>query len=185
MGMGIAVGDPDNDLDFDFYFSNVGPMTLLVNQGDGKFVDKAEDAGVRLSEAIGGVGLSRLRQRWPARSHLAPDGSKPTVALASIPSSTTMVTARSPIWPKTAARATWQDHRRQHRRLRPRQLRRSDHRQPRRGLQTLPQHAGRSGAGGNWLAVRPAGPGAINRDAIGAKVYVTADDGRVQVQQLA
>ncbi len=32
MGMGIAVGDIDNDLDLDFYFSNVGPSVLLKNE---------------------------------------------------------------------------------------------------------------------------------------------------------
>jgi hypothetical protein len=46
-GMGIAVGDYDNDLDLDFYFSNMlNAFSLLANQGDGTFVDQAKAAGV-------------------------------------------------------------------------------------------------------------------------------------------
>ncbi len=54
MGMGLAAADYDNDLDLDFYFSNAGPMALLLNQGDGTFVDVASQAGVDL--AGNGVG---------------------------------------------------------------------------------------------------------------------------------
>ncbi len=52
MGMGLATADYDNDGDFDFYFSNAGPMTLLQNQGDGTFVDMAQQAGVDLPNGI-------------------------------------------------------------------------------------------------------------------------------------
>lgn len=46
-GMGIAVGDYDNDLDLDFYFSNMlNAFSLLNNSGNGSFVDEAEAAGV-------------------------------------------------------------------------------------------------------------------------------------------
>lgn len=38
--MGLGIGDYDNDLDLDFYFTNiVNRMTLLQNQSDGTFVD--------------------------------------------------------------------------------------------------------------------------------------------------
>ena len=46
MGMGLATADYDRDGDLDFYFSNGGPMTLLQNQGNGTFVDVAAAAGV-------------------------------------------------------------------------------------------------------------------------------------------
>jgi cytochrome c peroxidase len=56
-GMGLAVGDYDNNGSLDFYFSNVGPMELLDNQGDGTFVEVAEAVGVQASEAIGWAAL--------------------------------------------------------------------------------------------------------------------------------
>lgn len=55
-GMGLAVGDYDNDLDLDFYFSDmVNGMVLLQNRGDGTFDDVADDAGVVVgpSSAVG------------------------------------------------------------------------------------------------------------------------------------
>ena len=46
-GMGLATGDYDNDGDLDFYFSNmVRAMVLLENQGDGRFIDSTQAAGV-------------------------------------------------------------------------------------------------------------------------------------------
>ena len=52
-GMGLAVGDYDNDGDLDYYYSNVGPMELLRNNGDGTFTDVAEQAGVQVPNGIG------------------------------------------------------------------------------------------------------------------------------------
>jgi hypothetical protein len=44
--MGLAIGDYDNDLNQDFYFTNiVNPMTLLQNQGDGTFLDATRNSG--------------------------------------------------------------------------------------------------------------------------------------------
>ena len=65
--MGLAVGDYDNDLDLDFYFSDmVNGMVLLQNQGDGSFDDVAEEAGVMVgpSSAVGwGTVFLTIRQR--------------------------------------------------------------------------------------------------------------------------
>ncbi|MDH3650053.1 MAG: CRTAC1 family protein, partial [Saprospiraceae bacterium] len=44
--MGIAVGDYDNDLDLDYYFTNIGANSLLVNE-NGFFEDWAEQCGVQ------------------------------------------------------------------------------------------------------------------------------------------
>lgn len=46
-GMGIAVADYDNDADLDIYFSNMlNAFSLLKNQNDGTFADEAEAAGI-------------------------------------------------------------------------------------------------------------------------------------------
>ncbi|HXF86549.1 MAG TPA: FG-GAP-like repeat-containing protein [Anaerolineales bacterium] len=52
-GMGLATGDYDNDGDMDYYYSNVGPMELLQNQGDGTFKEVAKQAGVQVPNGIG------------------------------------------------------------------------------------------------------------------------------------
>ncbi len=45
-GMGIAVGDYNNDGHQDFYVTNFGPNLLYRNDGDGTFTDVTERAGV-------------------------------------------------------------------------------------------------------------------------------------------
>jgi len=58
-GMGLAVGDYDNDLDQDFLFTNIGPNVLLANSGDGRFHDRTQAAGVaRASLADGSEALT-------------------------------------------------------------------------------------------------------------------------------
>jgi len=44
-GMGLAVGDYDNDNWLDLYFSDIGPATLLRNRGNGTFEDVTHQAG--------------------------------------------------------------------------------------------------------------------------------------------
>ncbi len=45
-GIGVATGDYDNDADVDIYVTNVGPNVLLRNEGNGRFTDQTEFAGV-------------------------------------------------------------------------------------------------------------------------------------------
>ncbi|HXI03014.1 MAG TPA: CRTAC1 family protein [Candidatus Saccharimonadales bacterium] len=45
-GMGVAVGDYDNDGDPDIYVTNFGPDVLLRNNGDGTFTDVTKAAGL-------------------------------------------------------------------------------------------------------------------------------------------
>ena len=45
-GMGVAVGDYDNDGDDDFYISCLAEDRLFQNQGDGTFVDVTKQAGI-------------------------------------------------------------------------------------------------------------------------------------------
>ncbi len=44
-GMGIAIGDYDNDMDFDIYVTNMGQNAFMVNEG-GVYVDKAVEYGI-------------------------------------------------------------------------------------------------------------------------------------------
>lgn len=184
MGMGLAVADYDNDLDLDFYFSNVGPMTLLQNQG-GTFTDEAVAAGVQLPEAIGwgtlffdydndgrpdlylaqmtetdgGVGFNPL-------FHNNGDGTFRNLGEAS--------GAADP--GKTIGLAT------------------ADYDLDGdldlvignfdEGYKLFRNTLADSGRAGNWLSLRLVGDGAVNRDAIGAIVYLTDSDGRTQMQQV-
>jgi hypothetical protein len=45
-GMGVAVGDYDNDGDVDIFITAVGPNHLFQNNGDGTFTDVTKEAGV-------------------------------------------------------------------------------------------------------------------------------------------
>lgn len=45
-GMGVAVGDYDDDGDLDLYVTNLGPNVLYRNDGAGRFEDVTEQAGV-------------------------------------------------------------------------------------------------------------------------------------------
>lgn len=54
-GMGLGVGDYDNDGWLDFAFSNSGPNYLLRNNGDGTFGDVSEAAGIQREQTPGGA----------------------------------------------------------------------------------------------------------------------------------
>jgi hypothetical protein len=52
-GMGVAVGDYDNDGDPDIYINNFGPNVLYRNNGDGTFTDVTKFAGVQNGHRVG------------------------------------------------------------------------------------------------------------------------------------
>lgn len=185
MGMGLAVGDFDNDLDFDFYFSNVGPSTLLINQGDGKFKDQAEAAGVRLPEAIGWgtVAFDYDNDGWLdlyLANMVEGDGDvgiNPLFHNNGDGTFTNMAEASGAGDPgKTIGVSTADYDRDGYVDL---IIGNYDE-----GYKLFRNTLGDQGTGGNWFALSLSGDGAVNRDALGAKVYVTASDGRIQVQQL-
>jgi len=47
-GLGVAVGDADNDGDLDVYVTNLGPDRLYLNRGDARFDDATARAGIVL-----------------------------------------------------------------------------------------------------------------------------------------
>ncbi|MHC4641345.1 MAG: CRTAC1 family protein [Planctomycetota bacterium] len=52
-GLGVAVGDYDNDGDSDIYLNNWGPNILYRNNGDGTFTDVTKKAGVACGSKMG------------------------------------------------------------------------------------------------------------------------------------
>jgi hypothetical protein len=56
-GMGIAIGDYDNDLDLDYYVTNLGKNELLNNQNDGTFQLLTNFAGVQDSSNQEGLSV--------------------------------------------------------------------------------------------------------------------------------
>jgi hypothetical protein len=52
-GLGVAVGDCDNDGDLDIYVNNYGPNVLYRNKGDGTFDDVTAKAGVADGHKVG------------------------------------------------------------------------------------------------------------------------------------
>lgn len=52
-GLGVAIGDYDNDGDQDIYLNNYGPNVLYRNNGNGTFTDVTKEAGVGNGSQVG------------------------------------------------------------------------------------------------------------------------------------
>lgn len=52
-GLGVCIGDYDNDGDADIYVNNFGPNVLYRNNGNGTFTDVTREAGVAAGDQVG------------------------------------------------------------------------------------------------------------------------------------
>ena len=66
-GMGVAVGDYDNDGYPDLFVTAYGRCILYRNNGNGTFTDVTDEGRARRAGLDDERGLVRLRQRRPAR----------------------------------------------------------------------------------------------------------------------
>ncbi len=195
-GMGLAVGDYNNDLTLDFYFSNMVNAMRLMENKDGKFVSMARDAGVMVgpSPAVGWgtsffdynndgwldlyLATTEFRQitaqsgpegmHFPYRPYLFENNGDSTFS-----------DVTPPLWlryPHAEMGFAYADYNND-------------------GWvdfvtgnwnegYALYRNQAVTGKDNHWLTVRLTGAAPINRDAIGARVYLTTDDGRTQMQEV-
>ena len=196
-GMGLAVGDYDNDLDLDFYFSDmVNGMVLLQNQGDGTFDDVADKAGVAVgpSSAVGWgtMFFDYNNDSWldlfltatefiqfdifsgpegmmfEYRDFLFENRGDGTFADVTPSSWLTDLNPSMGLAYADYDRDGWLD------------FALGNWNEGYR----LFRNTGASSSRNNWLNVRLQGGSDINRDAIGSRVYVTTSSGRVLMQEV-
>ena len=184
-GMGLAAGDYDNDGDMDYYYSNVGPMELLQNQGDGTFQNVAKEAGVDFPNGIGwgAVFVDYDNDGWKdlylavadtadhkdvganKLFHNNGDGTFTEVDCNNASSDTRMSigVAYSDYnhdgWVDLFVGNIDEGYR-------------------------LYQNNQAQNTSNHWLSIELAGDGPINRDAVGARVYVTTQNGITQMQEV-
>lgn len=183
-GMGLAVGDYDGDLDLDFYFSHLGPMVLLQNQtvqGSATFLNMGAAAGVSF-DAIGwGTAFLDFDNDGWLDLYLATMDSQPE---------------RVNRLYRNLGNGTFQD---------VSYRGGAAHTGPSLGVAysdydrdgfldlaignwgsgyVLYHNRGVAGAGRNWLNVALVAGGGVNRDGVGAKVYLERSDGRVLFQEV-
>ena len=196
-GMGLAVGDFDNDLDLDFYFSDMGePMSLLQNQGT-RFSNVTETTGVggQGGNVVGwGTAFFDFDNNGWLDLFLATTGfimptigstgssgllfPKPNVLFQNQGDGSYLdVTPNS--WqeiPKASLGIAYADY---------------DHDgfvdlvvgNFNRGY-ALYRNTGLAGAEHHWLIIRLEGRAPVNRDAIGARVFVSTEDGLTRMQEV-
>lgn len=183
MGMGLAATDYDGDGDLDFYFSNAGPMTLLQNQGDGTFVNMAESAGVMAAESVGwgAVAFDYDNDGWsdlylavlettagePGADQLFHNQGDGTF-VAAAESGVDRFGRTMGVATADYNRDGWVD------------LVIGNHDD---GYH-LYRNIGAAQSDQHWLSLELRGAGPVNRDAVGARVFLTTPDGRRQMQEV-
>jgi hypothetical protein len=201
--MGLAVGDYNNDLTQDFYFTNiVNPMTLLQNQGDGTFTDATRGSGVGIgpSPAVGwgtaffdynndgwldlfvaSTQFVESKSRGPGGAYLPPEALLDPFpnALFQNNGDGTFSDAAPPRW-------GWDRHATMG-------IAYADYDNDgwvdfvlgnwNEGY-ALYRNTAAESEDHHWLTLRLVGAGSVNRDAVGSRVFVTTADGRTQMQEV-
>lgn len=189
-GMGLAVGDYDNDQDLDLYFSDSGPARLLQNQmniGVDGYEEVTVPAGVYFTiTSWGAVMLDYDNDGW-LDLYLATVGSdvaqgnrlwhnlgETFPGVVTFEDVSVVSGAQAFGFSLGVAYADynndgWVDLIVGNR--------------DEEGFQLL-RNNGAQGDGNHWLTVRLTGSGSINRDAIGARVYLTLDNGETLMQEV-
>jgi len=184
-GMGLAAGDYDNDGDLDYFYSNVGPMELLQNQGDGTFVNVAEEAGVSFPNGIGwgAVFLDYNNDGWRdiylsiadtadhkdvGANKLFHNNANGTFSSVSCSNEATDIRMSIGVAYADYNHDGWVD-------LIVGNL---DE-----GYRLYKNQQGQS-TNNHWLSIELVGAEPINRDAVGARVYVTTPNGITQMQEV-
>jgi hypothetical protein len=192
-GMGVAIGDYDNDLDQDFYVTSMlNAFPLLSNNGDGTFFDAARNAGVHFgwTDTVGwGTGffdydndgwqdlfvaatgfiqreiyLPPEGMHFPHHSFLFHNNADGTFTDVWFGENKPTVGFAAADYDNDG----WLDF-----------------------IVTdwnagfkLFHNQGAALTGHRWLTIRLQGWGRIDRDAVGTKVYLTTDDGQTQFQEV-
>ncbi|MDW8326546.1 MAG: FG-GAP-like repeat-containing protein [Anaerolineales bacterium] len=184
-GMGLAVGDYDNDGDLDYYYSNAGPMELLQNQGDGTFREVAEAAGVQAANGIGwgAVFFDYDNDGWRdlylaiadttdhkdiAANRLFRNNRDGTFTAIACDNEASDVRMSMGVAYADYDRDGWVDL----------LVGNMDE-----GYRLYRNRAGET-TRNHWLALELRGGGRVNRDAVGARVMVTTPDGVTQTQEV-
>ena len=184
-GMGLAIGDYNNDGNMDFYYSNVGPMELLQNKGDGTFENIAGQAGVNFPNGIawGAVPLDYDNDGWRdiylsiadtadhkdvganQLFHNNADGTFTSVACSN---KSTDIRMSIGVAYADYNHDGWVDL----------VVGNLDE-----GYRLYKNQQGQN-SNNHWLSIELVGGGSINRDAVGARVYVTTSNGITQIQDV-
>jgi cytochrome c peroxidase len=184
-GMGLAIGDYDNDGWLDYYFSNVGPMTLLNNRGNGAFQNVAVESGTQAPEGIGwgAVFLDYDNDGW-RDLYLAVSG---TTNHRDIAANKLFRNLGDGTFEEVACHNEATDARMSI------SVASADYNQDGwvdllvgntdEGYRLYENRAAQASRA-NWIALELTGGGPVNRDAVGARAYITTPDGVTQMQDV-
>jgi len=184
-GMGLAVGDYNNDGNMDFYYSNVGPMELLQNKGDGTFENVAKQAGIDFPNGIawGTVFIDYNNDGWRdiylsiadtadhkdvGANKLFRNNADGTFTSVACSNESTDIRMSIGVAYADYDHDGWVDL----------VVGNLDE-----GYRLYKNQQGQS-SDNHWLSIELIGGGSINRDAVGARVYVTTSNGITQMQDV-